>query len=274
MAPSEITDANRIFDPGGDTQESFQNHNINFASLELDLTFLHSLATNTLNLQPPDSRSKFDIATSQFLSQLDYSVLTGQDRSFDTFEYAIHVSRMERIPVTSIFQPNLEQPSEPEIIDTSDEDTVKVKNPRSTSTSKPGETGPGPPTETGEIPKDKQTPTQEPCISPLEDDIATSVEEGVNQQLEPKCIRAKHDTTDPENLRKYLAYFPLKVVKETLARTTQMARTMFSYPLVRHVKSRFPWLNRFRLNEKVSTDTMFANCQAIGGETCAQVSME
>ena len=178
---------------------------------------------------------------------------------------------MERIPVTSIFQPNLEQPSEPEIIDTSDEDTVKVKNPRSTCTSKPGKTGPGPSTETGEIPKDKQTPTQEPCISPLEADIAILAEEGVNQQMEPKCIRAKHDTTDPENLRKYLAYFPLKVVKETLPRTTQMARTMFSYPLVRHVKSRFPWLNRFRLNEKVSTDNMFANCQAVGGETCAQV---
>ena len=37
------------------------------------------------------------------------------------------------------------------------------------------------------------------------------------------------------------------------------------------MKSRFAWLNRFRLNEKVSTDTICANCRAIGGATCAQI---
>ena len=39
----------------------------------------------------------------------------------------------------------------------------------------------------------------------------------------------------------------------------------------KHWKPRFPFLNVHRLREPVATDTFFANCQAIGGHTCAQV---
>ena len=106
---------------------------------------------------------------------------------------------------------------------------------------------------------------------PMEDEIAVSLEHEVSEPIKHKLVRAKHNTSNPESLRKFLAYFPLRVIIETLKRTTQLAKTTFSYPLVRHVKSRFPWLNRFRLNEKVSTDTIFANCRALRGETCAQI---
>ena len=41
-------------------------------------------------------------------------------------------------------------------------------------------------------------------------------------------------------------------------------------PLQRHWKPRFPHLNVHRLMEPVATDTVFANCKALGGDTCAQ----
>ena len=91
------------------------------------------------------------------------------------------------------------------------------------------------------------------------------------KQTAPTVIIAKHNTSKPETLRKYLAYVPVNVVKKTLEKTTQLAKAVTSFPLVRHVASRFAWMNRFRLREKVSTDTMFANTKAIGGAHCAQV---
>ena len=42
-------------------------------------------------------------------------------------------------------------------------------------------------------------------------------------------------------------------------------------PLQRHWKPRFPHLNVHRFMEPVATDTFFANCKALGGDTCAQV---
>ena len=41
--------------------------------------------------------------------------------------------------------------------------------------------------------------------------------------------------------------------------------------MVRHIKSRYPQLNRVRLRETVATDTYFSNVRAYGGATCAQV---
>lgn len=35
------------------------------------------------------------------------------------------------------------------------------------------------------------------------------------------------------------------------------------YPLRRHIKSKFPFLNVTRIDEAVSTDPMFANCRSI-----------
>ncbi len=60
----------------------------------------------------------------------------------------------------------------------------------------------------------------------------------------------------------------MEVIRHTLAKTTQLAKAILRYPLRRHVKSRFPQLNRPRLCKKVATDTYFANCCVV---TCAQV---
>ena len=58
---------------------------------------------------------------------------------------------------------------------------------------------------------------------------------------------------------------------ETLKRTNQLAWHVMSFPLKRHLNSRFEWLSDMRTNEKVSTDPMFANVAAVDGSTCAQV---
>ena len=42
-------------------------------------------------------------------------------------------------------------------------------------------------------------------------------------------------------------------------------------PLRRHYKSRVPFMNARRLNEGYATDTIFANCKAHDGSTCAQI---
>ena len=107
--------------------------------------------------------------------------------------------------------------------------------------------------------------------TPHEPDFVPTTEAGVSEPITQRLVHAKHDTTNLEHMRKYLLNFPVRVIQETLTRTTQLAKTMTSYPLVRHVKARFSWLNRFRINEKVSTDTIFANVAGLRGETCAQV---
>ncbi len=68
---------------------------------------------------------------------------------------------------------------------------------------------------------------------------------------------------DPERLRPYLGWRPRKVVEKTLQKTTQLARAVIRYPLRRHVKPRFPYLNVTRIDEVVSTDPLFANCRSI-----------
>ena len=66
--------------------------------------------------------------------------------------------------------------------------------------------------------------------------------------------------------------FPtLDTIKRTLECTTQLAKWHTRVPLQRHWKPRFPHLNVHRLMEPVATDTFFANCKALGGDTCAQV---
>jgi hypothetical protein len=69
----------------------------------------------------------------------------------------------------------------------------------------------------------------------------------------------------------YLGYRPIDVIRKTLERTSQLATTILQFLMRRHIKSRFPHLNRNRLRETVATDTYFANVRALGGATCAQV---
>lgn len=87
-----------------------------------------------------------------------------------------------------------------------------------------------------------------------------------------KWHRAIHHEIDPECLRPYLGWRPVKVVKKTLQWTTQLARMITRYPLRRHIKSRFPHLYGTKIDEAVSTDPLFSNCRSIyHGYTAAQI---
>ena len=83
--------------------------------------------------------------------------------------------------------------------------------------------------------------------------------------------RVRKEKEDLEKLQPFLGFRPLKVIRETIRNTTQMAQNVVRFPMRQHVKSRFPFLNRRRLRETVATDTYFANRVGIGGITCAQV---
>ena len=84
--------------------------------------------------------------------------------------------------------------------------------------------------------------------------------------------RANHKELDPKHLQPYLGYRPTKIIEETLKRTTQLAKMVIRYPMRRHIKSRAPHLNVFRIEETVSTDPLFSNVRSIHhGYTCAQV---
>jgi hypothetical protein len=41
----------------------------------------------------------------------------------------------------------------------------------------------------------------------------------------------------------YLGYRPVDIVRKTLENTSQLAKTILQFPMRRHVKARFPWLN-------------------------------
>jgi hypothetical protein len=83
----------------------------------------------------------------------------------------------------------------------------------------------------------------------------------------------KHDYTDEdlERIRPWLAWIPIENIRKTLQNTTQIAKAVTNYPMIRHLASRFKLLNRFRLREVVSTDTIFSSVRAVGGARCAQV---
>ena len=79
---------------------------------------------------------------------------------------------------------------------------------------------------------------------------------------------------EPKDPGKYLSNFGFvdeERVKKTLEKTTQLATNVLRLPLCRHFKSRFPQLNRPRIREEVSSDTLFSSVTGIGEETCAQV---
>ena len=52
--------------------------------------------------------------------------------------------------------------------------------------------------------------------------------------------RVIHKELNPASLRPYLGFRPVRSIKKTLERTTQMAKINIKAPLHRHVKSRLP----------------------------------
>jgi hypothetical protein len=84
-------------------------------------------------------------------------------------------------------------------------------------------------------------------------------------------MKHRYTEDDLQRLRPWLAWIPIENIRKTLENTTQIAKAVTNYPMIRHLTSRFKLLNRFRLREVVSTDTIFSSVQAIGGIRCAQV---
>ena len=76
--------------------------------------------------------------------------------------------------------------------------------------------------------------------------------------------RVNYHDIDPKLLRPYIGWRNLKNIKDTLQRTTQMAKMIINKPLRKHLQPRFsPFCNIKRLEELVSTDPMFANCKGL-----------
>lgn len=97
------------------------------------------------------------------------------------------------------------------------------------------------------------------------DDSFTSTEVQANAHW------VQHKDIDLQKLQKKFGFLPLRILEHTVRYTTQISKAILRFPMRRHIKDRFPFLNRIRLREVVATDTMFSNCRAIGGYTCAQV---
>ena len=91
------------------------------------------------------------------------------------------------------------------------------------------------------------------------------------QQSNIQYKHTKMKDADFEKYQLFLGWKPLDVIRKTFEATTQWAATTFSTPMKRHYKSRFPTLNRPRLNEMFCTDTWFGSTPAFGGYTCAQL---
>ena len=86
--------------------------------------------------------------------------------------------------------------------------------------------------------------------------------------------RVIHDQIDPADLRPYLGYRPLDIIKKTLEHSTQMAKMIIRYPMRRHFKNRSPYFRVKHLDEGYSTDPIFANCASLHhGYTGAQIFM-
>ena len=96
------------------------------------------------------------------------------------------------------------------------------------------------------------------AANPIREVAAMAVETAIRQ-------------TDVESLISKFCYRPRRVVEQTLANTTALAKNTFRQPFRNHLKSRFPQLNVRRQRETVASDTFFASEPAIGGYTCAQL---
>ena len=75
-----------------------------------------------------------------------------------------------------------------------------------------------------------------------------------------------------ETMRPLFGWLPTDVIKETFARTTQMARMPMSETLKNFFRSPYPAMNVHRRNEPVATDTFYSDTPAIDdGATSAQI---
>jgi hypothetical protein len=61
---------------------------------------------------------------------------------------------------------------------------------------------------------------------------------------------------DLQQLKPFFAWIPIETIKKTLENTTQYAKAVSNYPMVKHMVARFKMLNRYRLDEVVLNTTI------------------
>jgi len=83
--------------------------------------------------------------------------------------------------------------------------------------------------------------------------------------------RSSAHKLDLNDISRFFLYRPNDIIAATLEVTTRLATKVDDTHMRRHFKSRFPMLNRPRLQETYATDTWFASITAVGGYTCAQL---
>ncbi|KAL7574030.1 hypothetical protein ACA910_015609 [Epithemia clementina (nom. ined.)] len=92
----------------------------------------------------------------------------------------------------------------------------------------------------------------------------------------PSYSIAQHDFTavppDYSKLHPFFGWSNEDTIRKTFEQTTQWAEAITTYPMHRHIKSRFPALNVRRREEPVATDTVFLDTPAVdNGSKMAQL---
>jgi hypothetical protein len=106
--------------------------------------------------------------------------------------------------------------------------------------------------------------------SSIESSLAEPEVSPIETRTEPRTVTEKEPNYD--TMRPLFAWLPTDVIKETFARTTQMARMPMSETLKNFFKSMYPTLNVQCRNEPVATDTVYSDTPAIDdGSTSAQL---
>ena len=125
-------------------------------------------------------------------------------------------------------------------------------------------------------------PTQVNQSSTVESDVIADTIVAVNTYLVLPAVAffahrifglgTKRSKPEAEKVQNKFGFLPLKTVQKTLEVTTQLAVAVYErFPMRRHFKSRYPQLNRNRLQECFATDTYFGTVKALGGYTSIQL---
>ena len=109
-----------------------------------------------------------------------------------------------------------------------------------------------------------------------DEDLITALEDRITEQpvdVAANMIRGEVRLTseDIDKLIPKFMYRPRNVILKTLENTTLLAKQLFHHPGKKFVKSRYPQLNRKRIYEVISTDTIFSSVKAFTGEEAAQI---
>ncbi|KAL7571369.1 hypothetical protein ACA910_007681 [Epithemia clementina (nom. ined.)] len=84
--------------------------------------------------------------------------------------------------------------------------------------------------------------------------------------------KSSKEPVDYNKLRPYFGWVNADTIQKTMDHTTQWAESKTTFPMRKHIKSRFPALNVHRRQEPVATDTIFSKTPAVdSGVTKAQL---